>query len=196
MPPDSVRLFVAIELPPAVCDALSSVQNRLRAFDRDCAVRWMSIASIHLTLKFLGETPANRQSEIEAALHEAVVGRGPFDLAVEGAGCFPDLRKPRVIWAGAGGDLQSLHALRDAVERTISPLGFPTEERPFSPHFTLGRARQDASRTALSSLGEKIGKTEVGTLATWRVEGVSLMRSDLRPSGAVYTQVAYAPLEA
>jgi len=74
---------------------------------------------------------------------------------------------------------------------SYSPLGYPTEDRPFSPHLTLGRARQDADRSTLSSLGEKIGKIEVGILASWRVEGVSLMRSDLKPSGAVYTQSAY-----
>ncbi len=194
MPPELLRLFIAIELPPDVCEALGTLQKRLQGFDRDHAVRWGSISSIHLTLKFLGDTPAARQPEIEAALHKAVAGHKVFDLTVEGAGCFPDLRKPRVVWAGAGGDMDTLHALRDAVERAISPLGFPTEERPFSPHFTLGRARQDASRSALSSLGEQIGHAEVGTLASWRVEGVSLMRSDLKPSGAVYTQVAYAAL--
>jgi RNA 2',3'-cyclic 3'-phosphodiesterase len=196
MPPESLRLFVAVELPPAVCEALSVLQKRLKDFDRDRAVRWVSIDSIHLTLKFLGDTPAARLPEMDAALREAVAGHPPFDLTVEGAGCFPNLRKPRVAWAGVGGDLDALHALRDAVERLIAPLGYPTEDRPFSPHLTLGRARQDTSRIALSSLGEKIGQTKIGRLAGWHVEGVSLMRSDLKPSGAVYTQVAYAALGA
>ncbi len=194
MPPDSFRLFIAIELPTDVCDALAALQKRLRGFDHDHAVRWGSIDGVHLTLKFLGVTPATRQPSIEAAMQEAAAGLKPFDLTMEGAGCFPDLRRPRVVWAGVGGDVKTLHMLRDAVERTVSPLGYPTEDRPFSPHLTLGRAKQEAPRVALSDLGEQIGKAEVGMLAGWHVEGISLMRSDLKPSGAVYTQVRYVPL--
>jgi 2'-5' RNA ligase len=93
-----------------------------------------------------------------------------------------------------GGDLDSLHALRDAVELTISPLGYPTEARPFSPHLTLGRARQEASPDALSAIGRQVEAVKQGSLASWHIEGISLMHSDLKPSGAVYTQVAHAAL--
>ncbi len=194
MPPETIRLFIAIELPDAVQEALASLQKSLQAFDRNHAVRWTAIDSIHLTLKFLGETNVSRQAAIQSALHEAVAGHEPFDLDVVGAGCFPDVHKPRVVWAGLGGELPALHALRDAVERTVAPLGYPTEDRPFSPHLTLGRARQDASRAALSALGEQVQKVEARILATWPVEGVNLMRSDLKPAGAVYTQLAYEAL--
>jgi 2'-5' RNA ligase len=194
MPPDSLRLFIAIELPPAVREALSAVQKRLQAFDSERAVRWSVIDSIHLTLKFLGETPASRRPEIEAALQQAVTGHEPFELDVYGVGSFRD-RMLRVVWAGVGGDLAALYTLRDAVERTVSPLGYPTEGRPFSPHLTLGRARKDAARSAaLADLRKEIGKGDILTVASWRVEGISLMRSDLKPSGAVYTQLAFAAL--
>jgi 2'-5' RNA ligase len=193
---ESLRLFIAVELPTAVGEALAALQKRLQTFDRERAIRWTAISSIHLTLKFLGDTDAARQPAIDAALREAAAGRAPFTLSIDGAGCFPDLRKPRIVWAGAGGDLAALHALRDTVERTVSPLGYPTEDRPFSPHLTLGRARQDAPRPALSALGERIGQAEVGTLATWRVDGLSLMRSELKPSGAVYSQLLFVPLGA
>jgi 2'-5' RNA ligase len=179
-----------------VSEALAALQKRLQAFDRERAIRWTAISSIHLTLKFLGDTDPARQPAIDAVLREAAAGCASFTLNIDGAGCFPDLRKPRIVWAGAGGDLAALHALRDAVERTISPLGYPTEDRPFSPHLTLGRARQDAPRLALSALGEQIGKAEVGALATWRVESVSLIRSELKPSGAVYTRMLDVPLGA
>jgi 2'-5' RNA ligase len=193
---ESLRLFVAVELPTAVGETLAALQKRLQTFDRERTIRWTAISSIHLTLKFLGDTDPARQPAIDAALREVAAGRAPFTLSIDGAGCFPDPRKPRIVWAGAGGDLAALHALRDAVERTVSPLGFPTEDRPFSPHLTLGRARQDAPRLALAALGERIGHAEVGTLASWRVEGLSLMRSDLKPSGAVYTQMLFVPLGA
>ena len=195
MPPESLRLFIAIELPADVYDALSTLQKQLQAADRARAIRWSAIGGIHLTLKFLGDVPADRVPAIETALHEAAAGHAPFDLNVGGAGCFPHTRKPRVVWAGADGNLDALHALRDAVERTVSPLGYPTEARPFSPHLTLGRARQEASRDALAAIGKRVDEVKQGELARWHVAEISLMRSDLKPSGAVYTQVARVVLD-
>jgi 2'-5' RNA ligase len=190
--PESLRLFIAVELD--LDEELLSLQKQMQAFDRDRTIRWTAIDSIHLTLKFLGETPANRQAAITAAMTEATKGHKPFGLTLEGTGCFPNTRKPRIVWAGLGGEIKALHTLRDAVERTVSPLGYPTEDRPFSPHLTLGRARQEASAAALAALGAQIEKLHVGKLAAWQVEGISLMRSELKSSGAVYTQLAYAAL--
>jgi 2'-5' RNA ligase len=193
---DNLRLFIALELPAEITDALEKLQKRLRDLDRERSVRWVTLDSVHLTLKFLGDTPPDRVPAIEAAIVEAATNHKPFSLSIDGAGCFPNLQKPRIVWAGAGGDLNVLHALRDAVERTVSPLGYPTESRPFNPHLTLGRARQEASRSALSDLGEKIGSQKIGTLATWQVQRVSLMRSELKQSGAVYTRLAETSLNA
>ncbi len=194
MPPssESLRLFIAVELD--LDEVLGDLQKQMQAFDRDRAVRWTAIDGIHLTLKFLGETSADRQAAITAAMTEATKGHKPFGLTLEGAGCFPNTRKPRIVWAGLGGEVKALHALRDAVERTVSPLGYPTEDRPFSPHLTLGRARQEAGAASLAALGAQIEKMSVGKLAAWQVEGISLIRSELKSSGAVYTQLAYAPL--
>src|SRR5579859_2954480 len=191
MPSETVRLFIALELPRQVLDALSSLQKRLQANDTSRAVRWSAIQGIHLTLKFLGETAASRQHEISSALGRAVKGLKPFDLTLQGAGCFPNFNKPRVLWAGCDDNLDALRSLYDAVEREIAPLGFPTDQRGFSPHLTLGRAREDASRSALAALGQSVKAVEPISLARWQVDGVSLMRSDLTPSGAVYSQVSY-----
>jgi 2'-5' RNA ligase len=191
MSSEPVRLFIAIELPAAARDALAALQKRLQSADTSRAIRWSSIDGIHLTLKFLGNVASDKIPSITAGLTAATAGRVPFDLAVAGAGCFPNMGKPRVLWAGSGGNSPALNALRDAVEQHVAPLGYPTDERPFSPHFTLGRARQEASASALAALGTHIAKLDVGTLYSWRVDSLSLMRSDLKPSGAVYTQIAH-----
>lgn len=192
---DKLRLFIAIELPADVREALAELQKRFQTGDRDSVVRWTVLDSIHLTLKFLGETPADRRPTIEAALLEAVADHAPFSLTLQGAGCFPDFQRPRIVWAGVTGDVEHLHTVRNAIERTVAPLGYPTEDREFSPHLTIGRTRQDASRIALSALGDQVRKVEKSPLATWRVEGISLMRSQLKPSGPVYTQLFHAPLK-
>lgn len=185
------RLFIALELPDYVLEALTKLQKQLQALDSGRVIRWTGIDSVHLTLKFIGETSADRKPDIVAALSVAAQPIAPFDLSLQGVGCFPDLRRPRIVWAGCAGDVSTLHSLRDAVEHTVAPMGYPTEDRPFSPHLTLGRARQEARRDTLQSFGERISKLEVGALTMWRVEGMSLMRSELRPSGAIYSRQAY-----
>lgn len=195
MASDNLRLFIAIELPAEVRDALTALQKRFQTGDEDSVVRWTALDSIHLTLKFIGETPAENRAPIESALQDAVANHAPFNLTLQGAGCFPDLQRPRIVWAGVSGDIEHLHAVRNAIERTVAPLGYPTEDREFSPHLTIGRTRQDASRMALTALGNQVRQVERSALVTWRVDGISLMRSQLKPSGPIYTQLFHAPLK-
>jgi len=194
---DSVRTFIAIELPPPVRDALAQAQATLRAADAAAArsVKWVDPPSIHLTLKFLGDTPVERLDAIGAALAGAVASGASFTLSLARAGCFPTPRQPRVLWVGLGGDLAALSAVQTAVERAIAPLGFPTETRPFSPHLTLGRVRDDALSGARQSLGMAVTSLRLPP-ARFAVSGVSLMRSELGPGGAVYTRLAEAALAA
>lgn len=193
---DSVRLFIAVELPSAVLAALTALQKRLKTLDRERAIRWTAAEGVHLTLKFLGETTPDRIPAIVAGLEQAAGGKTPFDLSMTGVGCFPNLQRPRVVWAGLRGDMAALRRLQEAVEEHIAPLGYPTEARAFSPHLTLGRARREASTGALAAFGKQIEQIAATTAETvnWRVEAVSLMRSDLKPSGALYTRLAYVPL--
>lgn len=200
-PSGDLRLFVALSVPAEVLRALAEVQRQFAAADQGRAIRWTPIDHTHLTLKFLGEASAAQVDEIAAALRAAVVAAqvGPFSLRMAGVGAFPDTRRPRVIWAGLEGDMAALHALQESVERTLSPLGFPTEPRPFSPHLTIGRARKEANPSDLLAIGAKVAAYKGGSAATWAVKTCALMRSDLRPTGAVYsvvTQATLGPIEA
>lgn len=191
--PDPMRLFIALELPDQARQALLDLQQRLRSRDSAHAVRWLAEATFHLTLKFLGDTPANRVADLEAGLALAVQGHTPFEIGIIGKNQAERISSLQVIWAACTGDNQALWNLRSAVEQHIAPLGFPTEARPFNPHFTLGRARRDATKEQLLALWNLL-KLEKSVLATWQVEGVSLMLSDLQPTGAVYSRIAYQPL--
>jgi RNA 2',3'-cyclic 3'-phosphodiesterase len=203
---NTVRLFIALELPDEIKEALRTIQDQLKrevnAIGGQKAIRWSAIDGVHLTLKFLGEVKESQRPEIEAAIAEAVKGIPPFNLKINSVGGFPNLNRPRVIWIGCDGDSTMLHKLRDAVESTVAPLGFPTEERPFSPHLTLGRAVQDARSASLAAIGQKIEKLKEAmkkngnqSESTWVASEVSLMMSDLKPSGAVYTALYSVPLK-
>ncbi len=200
---ETLRLFIAIQLPDPIRDSIAQVQTGLRRIDGKGLVRWTAVDSIHLTLKFLGETPADRRTEIEPALCQAVASHKSFALALDGVGSFIRRGAPEIVWAGVGGDLGALHGLRDSVEQAIAPLGFPTEARPFSPHLTIGRARPNAAPRDLAALREPLEKLNSaerrpfgGSNTDWAVNEVLLMRSDLRREGAVYTALAYCPLGA
>ncbi|HMM28955.1 MAG: RNA 2',3'-cyclic phosphodiesterase [Chloroflexota bacterium] len=190
------RLFIATTLPPGVLTALVEIQRALRADTPHGVVRWVEPGSIHLTLKFLGDAPSLQRHELEDALQAAAGARPPFELSLSDLGCFPSVRRPRVVWVGLAGALPALHALRDEIERQIAPLGYPTEDRPFSPHLTLGRVRREASSTQASALGAQVIRTRQHDRLAWPVTSVSLMRSELLPEGAVYTELHRVPLRA
>ena len=193
---DAIRAFIAIELPATILHQLGEIEARLKPqMPPDC-IRWVRPDSIHLTLKFLGQVPSDQIALITSSLKNAMTSHHVFGLEVAGAGCFPDLHHPRVIWVGVkedGGGHQLQHVQR-AVESAISPLGYPTEARDFSPHLTLGRLARDVRTLDLKKVGDVIGASQVGSLGRWDVTNVALIKSDLRPTGAVYTVLARAPL--
>jgi 2'-5' RNA ligase len=188
------RLFIALELPRNVLTTLAHIQSDLKRTTPPGAVRWVQPKGIHLTLKFLGDVPVSQLTDLKAALEQATSSHEPFELAIEGLGCFPNTQRPRVLWAGVTGELSRLNALQSAIERFIAPLGYPTERDTFSPHLTLGRTARQAGRDETAALGRLVEQTDIGQVARWRVEAVSLMRSQLKPDGAVYTELHQAKL--
>jgi 2'-5' RNA ligase len=191
---ESVRTFIAIELDPDVRTQVSKLQSRLKDDVPPGFVRWVRPEGIHLTLKFLGDTPADKLDEIARALQTASASHAPFSLHIAGIGCFPNPRRPRVIWLGVDEPGGTLERLYKAVERALTPLGHPPERRPFSPHLTLGRVKRGHSATDLEALGEYVTRAKV-SIGQMEVTFVHLIRSDLRPTGAIYTSLAKAPLQ-
>jgi 2'-5' RNA ligase len=185
-----VRSFVAIELPPEVRDALAGVQACLRPLTKD--VRWVAPEGIHLTLKFLDGIPAAMVPRVAGAL-ALLEASAPPALRLDSAGAFPNWRAPRVIWVGLGGDIEALSVLRGRVEQVLRPLGFSPDLRPFSPHLTLGRVRDNARPEGLRDLAGAAQALKVEP-APFRADGVTLFQSRLTPSGAVYTALARVSL--
>ncbi len=190
------RLFIALELPPDIIQHITAVQQDIKQRAPQGAVRWVLPQSIHLTLKFLGDVPSDQREDLENALTKAVKAHAPFQLAAGDLGCFPNAQRPSVIWVGLTGGMDALHALRDAVETHIAPLGYPTENRPFHPHLTLGRVRRETHRSDMQRIGALITDSTIQTSGPWRVTEVTLIRSQLGPGGAVYTPLFHAALNA
>ena len=176
-----MRLFVALNLPPPVRDALWIATAQLR--DRNLPVKWVRGEGIHLTLKFLGDVADEQEPELAAALARAAAGACTLSLTLGGFGVFPDFSRPRVLWVGIAPE-PGLEILQHRVEQEFAPLGFPTEGRPFRPHVTLGRAARDARPVAFTGLEDALGRLEFAETAL--VSALDLMESTLQSGGAVY----------
>ncbi len=190
----TLRTFIAIDLSAELRANLGGLQDRLRGELGSRSVRWVQPQGIHLTLKFLGDTPQVQLDEIQRALARAAAAVEPFTILAEGVGCFPNVRQPRVVWVGLQEATGSLLRLRTAVENEVAPLGFPTEKRAFQPHLTLGRVQRDASPGEVRRVGQVVAATATGQLGPMAVSAVSHIKSDLRPTGAVYTTLLEAIL--
>ena len=191
---NAVRAFIAIELPRVTLDALADVQARLSHPAPRDSVRWVKPDNIHLTLKFLGQVPTAQIDAITTALKHAVAGLHAFPFEVMHAGCFPNPRRPRVIWIGVDEPTGALLALQRAVESAIAPLGYPSEPRAFQPHLTLGRTARDVKPADLHKLGDVIVAAKVGLLGHVHADEVVLFQSDLTGGGSIYTALARVPL--
>ena len=179
-----MRLFIALNLPDQVRQVLWSTVAPLR--DLGVPVKWMRPEGIHLTLKFLGEVPEEREPDLRAALERAAAGPGgarPLALAIGGFGVFPNSRRPAVVWVGVAPD-PALELLQHRLEQEFATLGFPKEARAFRPHLTLGRATRSARPGDFRGLEEALAGLRFEE--TVLVPSVDLMQSTLQPGGSVY----------
>lgn len=188
---DAIRAFIAIELPETVRQQLDEIarQIQVRAGDNARrAVRWVPASNMHLTLKFLGEVSSGNVQSLARMLQTEAEKHSGFEMTIGELGAFPNPRRPRVIWVGseAPGELT---LLQKAIEAETRKLGYPAEERPFSPHLTLGRISQNARPDEVSQVARALGEVKVGQIGRVQVDRVHLFRSDLKPSGAVYTSL-------
>jgi 2'-5' RNA ligase len=185
-----VRLFVAINLPEAERTRLYDATADLRR--SGLPVRWVARDALHLTLQFLGEVADARVAAIQSALEALAPQHAAFEMALGGLGAFPDVRSPRVIWAGIEAAPELL-SLQRAVALRLANLGWEPEARPFSPHLTLGRARREARARDFAGFGQHV--EAVRYAAVVNVGSVDLMRSQPGPAGARYERIVAAPLE-
>jgi len=157
----------------------------LRSAAREVA--WVAPRNLHLTLKFLGSVPEEQIDVVARALREASADASPFEARVRGLGAFPSVRRPRVVWAGVTDGAADMIELARRADAALAALGFPRDERPFSPHVTLGRVREPGRNPVLT---EALGSAATREFGQMRVPSAFLMRSELSPRGARYTELA------
>jgi 2'-5' RNA ligase len=183
-----MRAFIAIEIPPAVKAALADCRAELQRLPAEAS--WTRPDNIHLTLKFLGEVPERSRESIAAAMQEAAAGAARLRLELAGLEAFPNLRRPRVLWAGLAGEVEAAKRFQARLENLLDRAGFPPDGRTFAPHLTLARLRSVGDAKAWAAAVEAY---RLPPLA-FEVDRIVLFKSELNPAGARYTELASAGL--
>ncbi|MBN2242376.1 MAG: RNA 2',3'-cyclic phosphodiesterase [Acidobacteria bacterium] len=178
-----MRTFIAIPIPESCLEILAQIQRQLQT--SGAPVRWTNIHSIHLTLKFLGETDPGLIAEMAQSLEALGRQIRKFHLQLSGVGAFPEEKNPRIVWCGIGGDTDVLTELQEGVETVCAGCGFPPEDRPFRPHLTLGRVK---GRRDLKPLIDRLAQG-CTLQCRYTADRFNIYKSVLKPEGAVYTVV-------
>ncbi len=183
-----MRCFVAINLEDSLKKEIGCVIRGLTEGRWD--VKWVPAENLHITLKFLGDASDDSVQRVKEHLSGISKRHGPFEVKLYGVGVFPDKRRPRVVWIDLL-DSGELIKLQEAVEISLITVGFTKEDRPFSPHLTIGRIRSLKAKDLFIGAIETLKDKDFGNIG---VNKISLMNSDLKPTGAQYSIVAEFPL--
>ena len=184
-----IRCFIAIRLPESVLRVMGKAQEAFQQYDFD--IRWVRLKGIHLTLKFLGDIDEKDSETVGVAMAKACTGVSTFTLKGQGIGVFPNLKRPRVLWAGISGDIPVLLELQKRLEDELDAIGFPREKRRFKGHLTLGRIKSRLPKASFEKALRASGNIDT---APFEVRSLVLYKSTLRPQGAIYDPLVEATL--
>ncbi|MFM8367950.1 MAG: RNA 2',3'-cyclic phosphodiesterase [Chloroflexota bacterium] len=190
---NQIRTFIALDFPLSILDSIEQQTKRLRQTLGNEVIRWVLTHNMHLTLKFLGNVPVSHLEFLKQMLAQATDSITQFDLQIGGIGSFPNSNRPRVLWVGIHAPA-ALSNLRKAIEEGAKRLGYEKEERPFSPHLTLGRVRQGLDGKDLQKISNALSSIQLGKIGIARVDSVHIYKSDLNSEGSVYTKLFSTPL--
>lgn len=189
-----IRAFIAIELPPATQEKLEQISRRLQQDLEGTPIRWVKAENIHLTLKFLGEVSMNNLPVLKDILTLEAAEIPPFSISIGELGAFPNPKRARVLWVDVAAP-QELITLQRSIESQTTRLGYTPEDRPFTPHLTLGRVNRTVSSADLSRIAQVLQTVHIGFVDVVEVNSLKLFKSDLQPGGSVYTCLHSAPLK-
>jgi len=183
-----MRTFIAIPFNQELIQKMTETRKELKSGIKR-GVTWADPSKTHLTLKFLGEIEVNQVVEINKVLAAVCRESSSFEIFCNGIGCFPNFQQPRVIWIGIKQE-PKLYALQSLIENACYSAGLPKEDKNFSPHFTLGRIRENLASSDLEYIQGVANKEQERAPVGLTVEQIILYKSQLFKTGPVYSQIS------
>lgn len=185
-----MRAFFCLEIPKRIQNEMAKLSEEI---SQPAYVKWVNSENLHITLKFLGEIESGQLPKIKETAHEVTTQLSGFDMNIDKLGSFPSQSYPKVVWLGSSSEPKKIHRLHDRLETDLENMGFSREDRDYVPHVTLGRTKEKNDRK-IKDFGKKIGSFSMDKCWNVKVDELTLMKSDLRRSGPVYTPVVKLPL--
>lgn len=186
-----MRIFLAILLSDNVRESLAQISDDLRRCGSN--VTWVKEDNFHVTLFFFGDVEPDICEQIVKAMPKMVANSAPFQLSLEKLGAFPNLRRPRVLWAGVNQGSREIIQVHRQVLSVIEEMGF-RDDKKFSPHVTMGRVRAQGNLDKLLSAIEEFNRGDI-TIGEDFIRGISLIESTLTPKGSVYSELAFVKMK-
>ncbi|MDI6744478.1 MAG: RNA 2',3'-cyclic phosphodiesterase [Thermodesulfovibrionales bacterium] len=183
-----LRCFISLELPEELKKNIYIPIEKLKATGAD--VRWVQPENLHLTLKFLGDTTEEQLKNISEKLISLAKAHERFYLHISGAGVFPNLKHPRVVWLGMHDSEEVIRLQRD-IDESMEGLGFKRDEKQFAPHLTIGRVGSLKNKDALMKELATLKEVDFGKI---KVINITLMKSELKPGGAEHFKLNEIPI--
>lgn len=190
-----IRAFIALDISPVIQNRLDEVSRHYKIQLDGIPIRWVPSENIHLTLKFLGEVSKSNLDMLADILNIEASRHPTFEVSVGGIGAYPRITHPRVIWVGVEAP-PDLLMLQNGIANEMEKLGYAQEKREYSPHLTIGRVGRNIDGKELRRISKVIESNKIGFLGVIQIKEVNLYKSDLKPTGAVYTRIYTTPLNA
>jgi 2'-5' RNA ligase len=188
--PATARIFLALVLEDKLLEQVLSARKKLERQIRSAAVRWVPREQLHLTLKFFGNMAREQLPDLATALRPLCLAQPVLSLDLKHYGCFPDSRRPRVLWLGIAGAIGPLATFQQQIHEATRAFGDHQEERPFHPHLTLARMK-NVSPDETRQLAAVLDRTPADSLDPWLARELVLMESRLTPQGSIYHPAAH-----
>jgi len=191
---ETIRSFIALEIPKNIISQIRQVQNDIKAYDfkaHDIKIRWSRPENIHLTLSFLGDIDESQILMAKNAIKVSSTQYTPLNLSAKRVGVFPNMKRPKVLWIGLGGQIDILSAIQKKLNQNLERSGFNIEKRPFKGHLTIGRIK---GGKLPGLFGDVINQYNDFKTENFICREVVLFNSDLKPTGPVYNRLFSAEL--
>jgi 2'-5' RNA ligase len=182
----TLRTFIAVDFPIEIKEKIIEITAYFQSKLPPAQIKWVEPDHMHLTLKFMGETPHDKLVQIKQSIHQVISVFPSFEIEIKALGMYPNNQRPRVIWLGINAE-NHLILLHNQLDQALKGEGIKSDRRPFSPHLTIGRVRRNADQESIIQIGKILSQFKIASLGSIKIDEILYYQSVLTPQGPIYT---------